>query len=65
MVDGIWKLEEQQHPVILHDHDEIVCEVDKGTLPIARMEEIMCTPPVWGPDIPIAAEGFLAQRYGK
>ena len=65
MVDGIWKLEAEQHPVILHVHDEIVCEVDKGILPIARMEEIMCTPPVWGPDIPIAAEGFLAQRYRK
>lgn len=65
MVDGIWNLEKEGHQVILHVHDEIVCEVEKGALPIERMEEIMCTPPPWGPSIPIAAEGFLAQRYRK
>lgn len=65
MCDAITRLEASGYPVVLHVHDEIVCETPIGTLPAAEMERIMCVRPEWGADIPIGAEGFTAQRYKK
>ena len=65
LVAAMFRLEKAGHEVVLHVHDEIVCEVDKGSLPIEKMEDIMCIPPDWGRDLPLAAEGFIARRYRK
>ena len=53
--------------VVLHVHDEIVLEcltneVEKTT---RRLEEIMCTPPVWAQGLPLNVECASMARYGK
>lgn len=58
---------EQIHPVVMHTHDEIVWCVPDAIAETARQQllDIMCTPPTWGPDIPMNAEAAIGQRYSE
>jgi DNA polymerase len=48
-------------------HDEIICEVpaSEAADALAYLESLMVTVPVWAAGMPIAAEGFLCDRYSK
>lgn len=54
-------------PIILHVHDEIVCEVPESEAEsaLAKITEIMSTPPIWIPEIPVASEGHILDYYTK
>lgn len=54
-------------PVILTVHDEVLVEVDQADAEDAKVaiERIMATPPEWMPDIPLASECFITERYSK
>ena len=48
-------------------HDEIVCiapETDATTV-MDKIIELMCIPPSWAPDLPLAAEGGFDKAYSK
>lgn len=65
--DMMLKIEAAGFPIILHVHDEIVCEVneDEAESALAKIIEIMSTPPAWIPDIPLSAEGAILDFYSK
>lgn len=50
---------------IAHVHDEIVveCRAEDAEAVGARVHQIMCTPPSWALDLPLAAEGVTTTRY--
>lgn len=53
-------------PIILHVHDEVVCEVpNEPEYSVAKLEEMMCTLPSWATGFPLAAEGAELMRYAK
>lgn len=54
-------------PVVLTVHDEVLVEVDAADAEDARIaiERVMATPPEWLPNIPLASECFIADRYSK
>lgn len=54
-------------PVVLHVHDEIVCESLLGDefYTLATLERIMATPPKWATGLPLAVEGWEGLRYRK
>jgi len=54
-------------PVVLTVHDEVLVEVDAADANNAKIEieRIMATPPEWLPNIPLASECFVADRYSK
>lgn len=53
-------------PIILHVHDEVVCEVpNEPEYSVAKLEEMMCTLPSWAKGFPLAAEGQELSRYAK
>lgn len=51
-------------PVVLHVHDEVCCEVTKDR-DIEELNKIMVKGFDWTAGLPLAAEGFEANRYHK
>lgn len=53
-------------PIILHVHDECVCEVpNTPDYTLAELGRMMCDLPVWAAGFPLAAEGAELMRYAK
>jgi DNA polymerase len=57
----------QLEDTVLHIHDEIVQECPEriGEATVARMREVMCTPPAWAAGLPLGVEIKVQTRYGK
>jgi len=51
--------------IVLHVHDEIVCEVPEGTMTVEDLTRLMCKGWRWSEGLPLAAEGWTGGRYGK
>ena len=63
MAESMLKLEEEGYDIVLTVHDEIISEVQNGS--IERFKTIMETPPKWAKTLPITVEAYEAQRYRK
>jgi len=53
--------------IVMHVHDEVVVECDKpkGEEVLTELNEILSTRPPWAEGCPLAAAGFVADRYRK
>lgn len=66
LTGAMFRLREAMYDVVMHVHDEIVCEVPaRGNHSIEKMAEIMKITPKWAEGFPIEVEGFEARRYRK
>lgn len=65
LADSMLRLEDAGYPIVLHVHDENVCEMPKGAGSLDRMRSIMEDSPAWAKGLPIKASGFIANRYRK
>jgi DNA polymerase len=67
LADCMERLESEGIPIVLHVHDEIVCEVPAADAERARtrMQEIMSTVPAWAKDFPLNTSCDIMARYGK
>ncbi len=67
MAEAIVKLEAAGLPVVLHVHDEVICEVPEADVEQAQAEliSIMTTPPDWATGLPLAVECHVRSEYGK
>lgn len=63
LVEAMSRLEKHGYTVVMHIHDEVVCEVEKGS--IEQVEAIMSEVPKWAEGFPVGAEGFECRRYRK
>ena len=61
LADALINLTREGYPVVGHVHDEVLVE----TTDLAAVQEIMCRPPAWAETLPLAAEGFVCDRYRK
>lgn len=59
------RLEKAGFPILMHTHDEIVSEQNKGAGRLQEMIDLMCVREPWLKGCPIVAEGFTCERYGK
>ncbi len=64
LADALVRLEAAGLPVVLHVHDEIVCEVDTPEQ-LEEMKEVMRQAPKWAEGLPLEVEGYVATRYRK
>ena len=65
--DMMLRIDAAGYPIILHVHDEVVCEVPEAIADeaLSNILKIMSTPPDWIPDIPVSAEGEILDIYTK
>ena len=56
---------DERTAIALHVHDEVVCEVPRGSYPLSRLIDKMTTSSPWAAGMPIMAEGWVGTRYGK
>jgi Toprim domain/CHC2 zinc finger len=65
MAAAMMRLEAAGFPVVLHVHDEIICEVPEGAGDESKFLEIMTALPAWAEGLPIAAKPWSGERYAK
>lgn len=66
LAESMAALEAEGYPVVMHVHDEVVCEVPvEWTDALGQVEELMGRPVSWAPGLPLAADGFETEFYMK
>jgi DNA polymerase len=60
---GIERLEARGIPVVLHIHDECVCEVSAGSITEAKFLAILLEPPSWAAGLPLAGKVWSGTHY--
>lgn len=63
-VEGLRRIEDAGHPVVMHSHDELVCEVDR-CVPKEEVEGLMTICPEWLEGCPIGAKAIESDFYLK
>lgn len=65
LVEAMLRVEQAGYFVVMHVHDEILSEVDKGFGSLAEFIKIMEIVPAWATNMPIKAAGWEGQRFRK
>lgn len=65
MMEGMLSAETNHYPVIGTVHDELLTLRLKGTSDVKHLEKLACTVPSWSKGMPLAAKGFVCERYKK
>lgn len=56
---------DEEFPIVMHVHDEIVSEMPRGHNGFERFEALVKQPPAWATGFPIAVDGWQGERYRK
>ena len=66
LANALLNVEANGYPIVLHVHDEIICETpDTPKYNVAELERLMCELPEWAEGFPLVAEGAEMKRYAK
>ena len=66
LANALLNVEANGYPIVLHVHDEIICETpDLPEYNVAELERLMCELPEWAGGFPLVAEGAEMKRYAK
>jgi DNA polymerase len=65
LAEAMLRIETAGFPIVLHVHDEIVCEMPAGFGSTEEFTRLMTQRPSWAPDMPIAASAWTGPRYCK
>ena len=66
LANALLNVEANGYPIVLHVHDEVICEVpDTPEYTVAELERLMCALPEWAEGFPLVAEGAEMKRYAK
>ena len=67
LCDAMWRIHKAGHPVLMHVHDEIICEATdiNATDVLEEMNRIMADPPKWAGELPLKGDGYVSKYYKK
>lgn len=65
MAEAMFTLDEMSYTIVNTVHDEIICEVEAQFADLSEFIEYMQMPPEWAKGCPIAASGWVGERYKK
>jgi DNA polymerase len=65
LADAMLRIEAADYPIVLHVHDELVCEVPLGFGGTEEFTRLMTRKPAWALELPIAASAWTGARYCK
>ena len=65
LAEAMLRVEAAGYPIVLHVHDEIVCEVPIGFGSTEEFTRLMTRKPAWALELPIAASAWSGPRYCK
>jgi DNA polymerase len=65
LAGAMLRIEAAGYPIVLHVHDELVCEVPVGFGSTDEFTKLMICKPAWALDLPIAASAWTGARYCK
>jgi len=65
LVEAMLRVEAAGYSVVMHVHDEILSEVDKGFGSLEEFIKIMEIVPAWATNMPIKAAGWEGMRFRK
>ena len=62
---ALLRLVQAGYPVVMHCHDEAICEVPIGQGSVKEVNRIMAVSPEWAEGLPLKADGFETEFYKK
>ena len=65
LAEAMLRIEAAGYPIVLHVHDELVCEVPEGFGSTQEFMQLLTRKPAWALDLPIAASVWSGLRYCK
>lgn len=65
MAEAMVRLDEGYYDIVNTVHDEIICEMPKGSVNLECFIKLMEESPAWATGCPIAASGWMGERYKK
>jgi DNA polymerase len=65
LAGALQRLKAAGYPIVLHVHDEVVCEVPDGFGSLEEFHRLITTVPVWAEGLPLAAKVREGKRFSK
>jgi DNA polymerase len=65
LIESMKRVEDKNIPVVFHVHDEVVCEIIKNSISLEKFESLISVLPMWADGLPLAASGWIGERYRK